>query len=90
MLPNWKSLTFAMAFVTLSLFYHPGFTYEWFELTEVKLPTFDIIFRHILMLLPFVIKDCVVCFTRTCKILRIFYSLSSLKLPYLNIPIVIT
>lgn len=28
-----------MTFVTLSLFYNPVFTAEWFELTEVKLPT---------------------------------------------------
>lgn len=68
---------FAMAFVTLSLFYNPVFTSEWFELTEVKILTFDLIFRHILTLLPFVIKDCVVCFRGTCKILCIFYSLSS-------------
>lgn len=70
-----------MAFVTLCLFYNPVFTSEWFELTEVKLPTFDLIFRRILMLLPFVIKDSVVFFTGTCNILHILYSLSSLKLP---------
>lgn len=55
---------FAMAFVTLSLFYNPVLTSEWLELTEVKIPTFDLIFRHILTLLPFVIKDCVVMFHR--------------------------
>lgn len=34
-----------MAFVMLDLFYNPGFTSEWFEITEVKLPTSDLIFR---------------------------------------------